>query len=123
MTMLIVLIPEPNYCLFIVLTIISYRKCFETMEAASPCILEPLDPLNISFSEGKCVRSLDTQDKCSAEKRESFLNFEGVNVVRDPSELFGMDEHRPAREALRNSPKDRKRSYRDGTRHTQAMKR
>ena len=47
-------------------------------------ILEPIDPLNISFSQDKCVKTPETlkSDNTSAKECPKV-------VVKDPKELFG----------------------------------
>ena len=48
------------------------------------CYLEPIDPLNISFSEDKCVKTPETLDKNSSPSKQHSLNHES-NIIRHPN--------------------------------------
>ena len=62
-------------------------------------ILEPIDPLNISFSQDKCIRTPDTLN--SEEKGSSNPS---IIIIKDPKELFGQEgtiDSTPPKEKLR----------------------
>ena len=50
-------------------------------------ILEPIDPLNISFSEDKCVKTPETLKSDNTSSKEC-----PKIVIKDPKELFGYDK-------------------------------